>query len=344
MSLITQCPACATMFKVVPDQLRISDGWVRCGQCDEVFDANANLHGQVDVVQLDGADIAPEPELRAQAAPTSPDPDWAASLRFASDDPVTVEGSPAPEPPAPESPATLAPEPPALDVAMDDFLAQSPGDLSRPVGFDAETPPLESDDRAPLAHLGSPAPRYTQIEQPAAAASPLSFMQAKAGSAWWERAPAKWMLGGICALLLGGLLLQHAYTDRDRIAAYQPDMAPALTVMCEWLGCSISPLQAIESVVIDSSSFSKLRNDVYRLNVTIKNNSTVAVAPPSLELTLTDLQDQSMIRRVLGPADIGLRNKTLKPGEEFAVSLPLVVKPSAPTERVSGYRLLAFYP
>jgi predicted Zn finger-like uncharacterized protein len=33
MSLITRCPACGTMFKVVPDQLRISEGWVRCGQC-----------------------------------------------------------------------------------------------------------------------------------------------------------------------------------------------------------------------------------------------------------------------------------------------------------------------
>jgi predicted Zn finger-like uncharacterized protein len=43
MSLTTRCPACATIFKVVSDQLRISEGWVRCGQCDEVFDANTHL-------------------------------------------------------------------------------------------------------------------------------------------------------------------------------------------------------------------------------------------------------------------------------------------------------------
>ena len=43
MSLITRCPACATMFKVVRDQLRISGGWVRCGQCAEVFDASAHM-------------------------------------------------------------------------------------------------------------------------------------------------------------------------------------------------------------------------------------------------------------------------------------------------------------
>lgn len=43
MSQITRCPSCATMFKVVADQLRISDGWVRCGQCKQVFDAAAHL-------------------------------------------------------------------------------------------------------------------------------------------------------------------------------------------------------------------------------------------------------------------------------------------------------------
>ncbi|MBB3177098.1 zinc-ribbon and DUF3426 domain-containing protein [Variovorax sp. Sphag1AA] len=43
MSLVTRCPACATPFKVVRDQLRISDGWVRCGRCSQVFDATVDL-------------------------------------------------------------------------------------------------------------------------------------------------------------------------------------------------------------------------------------------------------------------------------------------------------------
>src|SRR5690606_31421322 len=43
MSLITRCPSCATLFKVVADQLRISDGWVRCGHCKQVFDASQSL-------------------------------------------------------------------------------------------------------------------------------------------------------------------------------------------------------------------------------------------------------------------------------------------------------------
>ncbi|MBU6261208.1 MAG: zinc-ribbon domain-containing protein, partial [Burkholderiales bacterium] len=41
--LATRCPACDTVFRVVPDQLRVSEGWVRCGRCAEVFDASASL-------------------------------------------------------------------------------------------------------------------------------------------------------------------------------------------------------------------------------------------------------------------------------------------------------------
>jgi predicted Zn finger-like uncharacterized protein len=48
MSLATRCPSCNTTFKVVRDQLRISDGWVRCGRCSHVFDATLELHEMAD--------------------------------------------------------------------------------------------------------------------------------------------------------------------------------------------------------------------------------------------------------------------------------------------------------
>ncbi len=39
MTLATRCPACGTVFRVVQDQLRVSQGWVRCGRCSEAFNA-----------------------------------------------------------------------------------------------------------------------------------------------------------------------------------------------------------------------------------------------------------------------------------------------------------------
>ena len=51
MSLKTRCPACDTVFKIVPDQLKVSNGWVRCGRCAEVFDAAAHAASAGDANQ-----------------------------------------------------------------------------------------------------------------------------------------------------------------------------------------------------------------------------------------------------------------------------------------------------
>ena len=56
MSLKTRCPACDTVFKLVPDQLKVSSGWVRCGRCAEVFDAAAHAATSVPGEAADKAD------------------------------------------------------------------------------------------------------------------------------------------------------------------------------------------------------------------------------------------------------------------------------------------------
>src|SRR4249920_554257 len=68
MSLATRCTSCGTVFRVVQDQLKVSEGWVRCGRCDAVFNA---LEGLFDL----GRDSPPEwnggptPALSAETAP-----------------------------------------------------------------------------------------------------------------------------------------------------------------------------------------------------------------------------------------------------------------------------------
>jgi predicted Zn finger-like uncharacterized protein len=39
MSWITRCPVCGVTYKLVPDQLKVAQGWLRCGQCQEAFDS-----------------------------------------------------------------------------------------------------------------------------------------------------------------------------------------------------------------------------------------------------------------------------------------------------------------
>ncbi|MEK6667819.1 MAG: DUF3426 domain-containing protein [Pseudomonadota bacterium] len=93
MSLATRCTHCGTIFKVVQDQLKVSEGWVRCGRCHEVFNALPALF------DLDSE--APPPR---RTAPPPPPP------------PAPVEPEPAPEDETPPwtttRPTELAPPTP----------------------------------------------------------------------------------------------------------------------------------------------------------------------------------------------------------------------------------------
>lgn len=44
MSIATRCPHCQTVFRLVPDQLRLHSGLVRCGHCHGVFDGAAERY------------------------------------------------------------------------------------------------------------------------------------------------------------------------------------------------------------------------------------------------------------------------------------------------------------
>lgn len=39
MKWITRCTACGVTYTVVPDQLKLAQGWLRCGQCQHAFDS-----------------------------------------------------------------------------------------------------------------------------------------------------------------------------------------------------------------------------------------------------------------------------------------------------------------
>ena len=80
MSILTQCPQCATQFRATPQQLRASEGWVRCGQCDQVFDASVHAVSQRTVpppeadamVPLRAESPTPQEETAALDPPTAP--------------------------------------------------------------------------------------------------------------------------------------------------------------------------------------------------------------------------------------------------------------------------------
>ena len=66
MTLAVQCPQCLTAFKVVQDQLKLAHGWVRCGRCEQIFDARSHW------LTLDDSDAAMNADLAEPVAAAPP--------------------------------------------------------------------------------------------------------------------------------------------------------------------------------------------------------------------------------------------------------------------------------
>lgn len=169
----------------------------------------------------------------------------------------------------------------------------------------------------------------------------VGFVRAARRQAFWRRPLVRLVLGLVGLSLATLLAGQIAVQERDRIAALDPRTRPWLQALCEPLGCQIEPLRDINAVVIDSSSFTKGRGDSYQLAMAVKNRATHPVATPAIELTLTDAQDQPVLRKVLTPQDM-LAPPELPARGEWNASVGVVVTTGG--ARVAGYRMLVFYP
>lgn len=80
------------------------------------------------------------------------------------------------------------------------------------------------------------------------------------------------------------------------------------------------------------------------LAATLKNRAPFVQAYPHLELTLTDVRDQPVIRRVFAPADYLGEGIDVAAGFAANADLPVNLWLDAGDSGASGYRLYLFYP
>jgi predicted Zn finger-like uncharacterized protein len=146
----------------------------------------------------------------------------------------------------------------------------------------------------------------------------------------------------ILLLLLAGQVLFHW---RDAIAARWPGTRPVLSSACRTVGCEVRPLRDISALSIDASDLQAdpAHKGLLILTATLRNRAPWPTAYPHLELTLTDAQDRTVVRRALAPGEYAgatadLANGIAPNGE---VPVKLFIDASATTQ--SGYRLFLLY-
>lgn len=361
MSLATRCAQCGTVFRVVEDQLKVSEGWVRCGRCEAVFNA---LESLFDLEQETPPPWpgAPEPEPPAQEpapqpramGPLEPPPfepsdlpgdDLPASARLDHRPLLHQPDDEPPEhrPPDPRFEPTQAPQ----EFADDEDDLPPPKARSAPLPMRESPPDLAPPPAArPLAAWADPAPAPAvpaAAPAPGRAATP-DFMRrpAQRPATAWQRPGVRWLLVLAAVLLALLLLAQVGLRWRDALAARWPESAPVLHALCGVAGCQVEPLRRVDSLAVDSSGLVKLEGhpNSYEFNAALRNNDRVPVMLPAFELTLTDAQGQVVTRKVLSAAAMGATGDTIAAGGTLKLQGVL----AGGERKLTGYTVEIFYP
>ena len=314
--LATRCSACGTVFRVVPDQLRVSEGWVRCGRCAQVFNALESLVDlETGMPRRSGVGLAPLVDDE------SPDADFEFAQPAAKPGaPPLPPQAPAPPPAPPPAPAMRAGRP---EEAAAQYTADDTQSLTAPLDTEAEG------------------------DGELQAADKPSFVRNAERAERWRSPRVRLALLVLAVLGALGLAAQVGIEYRDLLAARLPALRPLIAQACARLGCEVGSARAIESLSVESSGLVRVeRSSLYRLQVTLRNRAGIELAVPALDVTLTDSQGELIARKVLRLADLGAPQATIGAGRELSVqaTLQAAAGSDAVAQPIAGYTIDLFYP
>lgn len=322
------------------------------------------------VVHLSGtpAPIASQPaELHAVAArsaePDAVPPETDESLTPLTEPDLREPRFVAPAPSAEH--AAAAPVEPvgnARFAAPDDELApREPRFAFRPLQGEPELEPKPEPDThaeraaAPVAAVSEPGAEL-DVQQAVQLAVPFPaalsdddrphFAVTRETRAQQRRGTLGGFFGGLVAAVLAVLLVaQLAWWQRETVMIDWPVTQGWFRQACAPLGCKVTPPRAIDGLRLDAADLRQIDGPrVLELKVPLTNRYRVALAYPSLELTLLDDTNHVTVRRVLAPRDY------VRPGMPIDAGLPpgttqtMVVRLDTNGAPASNFRVQIFYP
>jgi predicted Zn finger-like uncharacterized protein len=153
-----------------------------------------------------------------------------------------------------------------------------------------------------------------------------------------------WLLGAVLLLLV--LLAQAAYYYRSAIIVLFPQAKPYAVALCTTLRCDLPLPRRIELISIEASDLQAdtTNPNIMVMSATLKNRAIFDQQFPMLELTLTDPQDQPVLRRVLAPLDYLGKGANVQTGFPANSEIAIKVYFEGSEVKATGYRLYLFYP
>jgi len=293
--MYTCCPECRTWFRVTESQLGAAQGWVRCGQCFESFDASPRLWS--------------EPDEGSAAVPwkTAPDPDD--SIALTEPEPHAASGSSReevheesfePRPgPLPEDPREedliidpLSFEEVEIEVELDsDPAGPMVGDVRRVSSGESH----ERAGGADRIHEGRVAARRRRSREQAIL-NRIEGLDVRRGRRWAANS---------CIVLLLMLVLQYAWFMAGDLAAAFPILGPSLEEFCSVTGCETNRRSREEGVRVVSRTVRPHPEYTSALSVraTLENRSLEARPFPVVVFVLYGKDGRAVASRAFEPAE-----------------------------------------
>ncbi|WLE58011.1 zinc-ribbon domain-containing protein [Burkholderia plantarii] len=302
-----------------------------------------------------GSEAAPEPPHAPSSEPV------AESAPAPSSGPV-VESAPAHEP-APAATSAdhghglAAAAHAASDADIAALVAALPRDTAEP-SFGAAPPADPDADDEVRVHLGATASGSPREAEPFAAEPEpddrIHFAVTRESPAGRRGSRGRQILGGFLAgLLIVVLAGQLAWWLREPLLANWPAGQPLFAQACAALGCTVEPPRAIDGLRLGASDLRQLDGPrVLELKVPLSNHAALALAYPSIELTLLDASNRVAARRVLAPADYVHPGTRVEAGLAAGATETMFVRidtapgaaDGAPGIAASNFRVQIFYP
>jgi predicted Zn finger-like uncharacterized protein len=312
--MYTHCPHCRTTFRIYSDQLARARGQVRCGVCNNHFNALESLTDnqaplpiftareeeveehteRIEPSERQTADTAIAAEALSEMAQTheiiKPDIESAPLAKALADAEETIA-----VPPAQESIVIRY----AAAAATRDFAADIPAVADHPTPSAVQPTAVKTEDESIISRPNQPDMPLPDLG--IIAAEPRPIPATATSSPHWFKTTLWAMLNIVLILALAG---QYAYANRDDLIQY-PVLRPWLSQLCMIMACE-APLRSDASRIVLANRLVESdpnHSNALLIDATLVNNADFPQPYPLLEIRFSDLNGQLVAGRRFRPSE-----------------------------------------
>ncbi len=297
---ITRCPSCQQAYRLNDTQLSAKDGLVRCGFCQNVFNAKEHLYRSKDVpteTAVIRAEREAEMERKGVASMA------ALSAQLQGFDAVDEDDKP--------SGLVGIRTEPRLGPVRQDVINGSNNSIEiiqhEPQRVNVAVEDDEEEDEEELPSKKSTSKRGLWIA-----------------------------IALIAALLIG---LQLSLSFRGAIIEKLPQSEAMFNTLCQYFVCkpitntSVAPVEEPKNVVLASQSLQRVGGDEYVIVANLHNEKAVEEVFPEMTIVLKGEKGDILTRRILKPTDyLNDATQKLKPNETRQVAFTFKISEGVPNE------------